>query len=236
MMNQVLSNSHDPMKGRQLPVMYSSKAHGFFTISGQPRPRSSSRRSAGRWPRRCAGDTGSPRRGSATAPRPSPTSTPRWSSPRRTSAPVILNIVNNQWAISTPGLRPRRVGDVRRSRATASASPSLRVDGNDYLAVYAASQWAAERARSQPRPDADRVGDATAPGRTRPPTIRPSTAPTTRPSAWPLGDPIERLKRHLIGIGEWDEERHAALRRRGRRRRSRPPPRRPSRTAPCTAA
>jgi 2-oxoisovalerate dehydrogenase E1 component alpha subunit len=26
-----------------------------------------------------------------------------------------------------------------------------------------------------------------------------------------LGDPIERLKAHLIEIGEWDEERHAAL-------------------------
>ena len=29
--------------------------------------------------------------------------------------------------------------------------------------------------------------------------------------AWPLGDPIERLKHHLIALGEWSEERHAAL-------------------------
>ena len=34
MMNQVYSNGADPMKGRQLPVMYSSKKDGFFTISG----------------------------------------------------------------------------------------------------------------------------------------------------------------------------------------------------------
>lgn len=27
-------------------------------------------------------------------------------------------------------------------------------------------------------------------------------------SAWPLGDPVERLKNHLIEIGEWSEERH----------------------------
>ena len=27
-------------------------------------------------------------------------------------------------------------------------------------------------------------------------------------SAWPLGEPIDRLKRHLITIGEWSEERH----------------------------
>jgi 2-oxoisovalerate dehydrogenase E1 component alpha subunit len=28
---------------------------------------------------------------------------------------------------------------------------------------------------------------------------------------WPLGDPVERLKNHLISLGEWSEERHAAL-------------------------
>ena len=34
MMCQIYSNSRDPMKGRQLPVFYSSKKHGFFSISG----------------------------------------------------------------------------------------------------------------------------------------------------------------------------------------------------------
>jgi dehydrogenase E1 component len=29
--------------------------------------------------------------------------------------------------------------------------------------------------------------------------------------AWPLGDPIERLKRHLVRLGEWSEEQHARL-------------------------
>jgi len=28
---------------------------------------------------------------------------------------------------------------------------------------------------------------------------------------WPLGDPILRLKRHLMKIGEWSEARHLAL-------------------------
>ncbi|MDB5718317.1 MAG: 3-methyl-2-oxobutanoate dehydrogenase (2-methylpropanoyl-transferring) subunit alpha [Sphingomonas bacterium] len=28
---------------------------------------------------------------------------------------------------------------------------------------------------------------------------------------WPLGDPIARLKEHLIAIGAWDEARHAAM-------------------------
>ncbi|MCB0956784.1 MAG: 3-methyl-2-oxobutanoate dehydrogenase (2-methylpropanoyl-transferring) subunit alpha, partial [Ilumatobacter sp.] len=34
MMDQVLSNAQDPLKGRQLPIMYSSKEYGFFSISG----------------------------------------------------------------------------------------------------------------------------------------------------------------------------------------------------------
>ncbi|MGA2952098.1 MAG: thiamine pyrophosphate-dependent enzyme [Caulobacteraceae bacterium] len=34
MMCQIFSNERDPLKGRQLPIMYSSKAHGFFSISG----------------------------------------------------------------------------------------------------------------------------------------------------------------------------------------------------------
>ena len=33
---------------------------------------------------------------------------------------------------------------------------------------------------------------------------------------WPLGDPVERLKNHLIALGEWSEERHAALTQRTR--------------------
>jgi 2-oxoisovalerate dehydrogenase E1 component alpha subunit len=28
---------------------------------------------------------------------------------------------------------------------------------------------------------------------------------------WPLGDPINRLKKHLVAIGEWDEERQEQL-------------------------
>ena len=34
MMCQIYSNERDPLKGRQMPVMYSSKENGFFTISG----------------------------------------------------------------------------------------------------------------------------------------------------------------------------------------------------------
>ena len=34
MMCRIYSNGRDPLKGRQLPVLYSSKENGFFSVSG----------------------------------------------------------------------------------------------------------------------------------------------------------------------------------------------------------
>ena len=34
MMNQIYSNSGDKLQGKQLPIMYSARDHGFFSISG----------------------------------------------------------------------------------------------------------------------------------------------------------------------------------------------------------
>ncbi len=77
MMHQIYSNECDPMKGRQLPVMYSSKAHGFFTISGNlgtqfPQAVGWAMASAYK-----GDDLPSPAVGSATAPRPKAISTMR---------------------------------------------------------------------------------------------------------------------------------------------------------------
>ena len=53
-------------------------------------------------------------------------------------APVILNIVNNHWAISTPEDFARGASATFADRGYGFSIPSMRVDGNDYLAVYAA--------------------------------------------------------------------------------------------------
>ena len=125
-------------------------------------------------------------------------------------APVILNIVNNQWAISTfQGF----AGGEQRSfaaRGPGYGIPGIRVDGNDFLALHAVTAWAAERAR--------RGGGATL---IEPVTYRAAAHSTSddparyRPKddwqAWPLGDPVERLKEHLIAIGEWSTQRHEQL-------------------------
>ena len=63
-------------------------------------------------------------------------------------APVVLNIVNNQWAISTfQGIARGGVGDARGARPRLRHSRRSRVDGNDFLAVQPVRKWAADRAR-----------------------------------------------------------------------------------------
>ena len=96
------------------------------------------------------------------------------------------------------------------SRGLSWGLASLRVDGNDFLAVYAATKWAAERARLGGGASViefftyRKEGHSTSDDPTK-------YRPRSEPDAWPFGDPIGRLTDHLIKLGEWDEERHQAL-------------------------
>ena len=209
MVNQVLSNSHDPMKGRQLPVMYSSKAHGFFTISGNLGTQfiqgvgwamasalSGDTRIASSW----IGD-------GATAESDFHAAMVFASTYH---APVILNIVNNQWAISTFQGFARGDSVTFASRGHGFGIASLRADGNDYLAVHAVSQWAAARARSNCGPTL--IEWVTYRAGAHSTSDDPSVyRPADEAKRWPLGDPVERLKVHLIRIGAWSEAQHEAL-------------------------
>jgi 2-oxoisovalerate dehydrogenase E1 component alpha subunit len=81
------------------------------------------------------------------------------------------------------------------------------VDGNDYLAVHAVAAWSCERARRNLGPTliehvTYRVGAHST-------SDDPSAyRPKTESGGWPLGDPVIRLKNHLIRRGVWSEERH----------------------------
>lgn len=125
-------------------------------------------------------------------------------------APVILNVVNNQWAISTfQGV----AGGEQRSfaaRGLGLGIPGVRVDGNDLLAVFAVTDWAAERARSGHGPTLIEL--VTYRGGAHSTSDDPSRyRPKDEWAAFPLGDPMARLKGHLIKLGIWTEEQHAAL-------------------------
>ncbi len=62
-------------------------------------------------------------------------------------APVIFICQNNQWAISIP-VHQQTHSKTIAQKALAYGMPGIQVDGNDILAVYAASKEAADRARS----------------------------------------------------------------------------------------
>ncbi len=209
MMNQVYSNGKDPMKGRQLPVMYSSKKDGFFTISGNlgtqlPQAVGWAMASAYKGDDKIAaawiGD-GSTAEGDFHAAM-------TFASVYR--APVIINIVNNQWAISSFHGMAGGEGATFAARGVGFNLPALRVDGNDFLAVHAATEWAAERARSNLGATVIEHYTYRAEGHST--SDDPSRyRPTDEGKLWPLGDPVERLKQHLIQLGEWSEEEQQSL-------------------------
>ncbi len=210
MMHQIYNNKLDPMKGRQLPVMYSSKKDGFFTVSGNlatqvPQAVGWAMASAysgdGRIAVTWLGE-GSTAEGDFHAAM-------TFASVFR--APVIINIVNNQWAISSFQGIAGGENTTFAAKGVGYGVPPLRVDGNDFLAVYAVTQWAAERARANLGPTLiEHFTYRAGPHSTSDDPARYRPAEEAR--AWPLGDPIERLKTHLIRLGEWSEDRHLAAR------------------------
>ena len=209
MINQIFSNRADRLKGRQLPVMYSARDYGFFTISGNlatqfPQAVGWSMASAIKGDTRIATafiGEGSSAEGDFHA---------AITFAAVYNAPVVLNIVNNQWAISSFSGFAGAERTTFAARAAGYGIAGLRVDGNDALAVYAAMDWAANRARANKGPTLIEHFTYRAEGHST------SDDPNAYRSAqereeWPLGDPVMRLKRHLIAVGEWSEEQQQAM-------------------------
>jgi len=209
MMCQLFSNAADRLKGRQLPVMYSVREVNFFSISGNlgtqfPQAVGWAMASAIKGDTRIAASW----IGDGTTAEADFHHALTFAAVYR--APVLLNVVNNQWAISSfQGIAGGECTTFA-ARAIGYGIPGLRVDGNDFLAVYAATQWAAERARSNH--GATLIELYTYRAAAHSTSDDPSAyRPVDEAARWPLGDPIARLKQHLIKIGAWSEERHKAM-------------------------
>src|SRR6478735_7884468 len=203
---QLMSNQGDVLKGRQLPVMYSYKRAGFFTISGNLATQFIQ---AVGWAMASAikGDTkiASAWIGDGATAEADFDTALTFAHVYR--APVILNVVNNQWAISTFQAIAGGEATTFAARGVGCGIASLRVDGNDFLAVYAASQWAAERARNNCGPTL--IEWVTYRGGPHSTSDDPSKyRPADDWQRFPLGDPIQRLKQHMIAIGAWSEQEH----------------------------
>jgi 2-oxoisovalerate dehydrogenase E1 component alpha subunit len=120
-----------------------------------------------------------------------------------------LSVSNNQWAISTFAGFAGGEQTSFAARGLGAGLPALRVDGNDFLAAYAAVEWAADRARANL--GATLIEFVTYRGHAHSTSDDPSRyRPAGDYAAWPLGDPVARLKHHLIARGEWTEAQHAA--------------------------
>lgn len=209
LMCQCLSNTRDMCKGRQMPVMYHNRKGNLFSVSGNL---------ATQYPHAVGWAMASAIKGEDHI-------AASWVGDGSTAeadfhyaltfaavyqAPVILNVVNNQWAISTfQGF----AGGERRpfaARGQGLGIPGIRVDGNDLLAVYAVTQWAAKRAREGGGPTL--IEHVTYRGGAHSTSDDPSRyRPKDEWEAFPLGDPVERLKQHLITLGHWSEEEHGDL-------------------------
>lgn len=208
MMNQIYSNRGDHLMGRQLPIMYSAPDYGFFSVSGNL---------ATQYPQAVGWAMASAAKGDSRI-------AATWCGEGSTAegdfhsaltfaavynAPVIFNVVNNQWAISSFSGFAGGERTTFAARAVGYGIAGLRVDGNDPLAVYAAMEWAANRARTNHGPTLIEYFTYRAEGHST--SDDPSAYRAAQEfAAWPLGDPVLRLRDHLIAEGNWDLTRHDA--------------------------
>jgi 2-oxoisovalerate dehydrogenase E1 component alpha subunit len=209
MVNQIFSNEQDPLKGRQLPILFSARDYGFYSLSGNVGSRFGhavgwAMASAYKHDDRIA----LAYIGEGTTAEGDFHEALTFASVYR--APCILCVTNNQWAISSYSGIAGAEATTFAAKALAYGLPGLRVDGNDFLAVTAATRWAAERARTNHGATLIEFFTYRASGHSTsddPTKYRPAD----EAAHWPLGDPIARLSQHLIAIGEWSEARHEAL-------------------------
>jgi pyruvate dehydrogenase E1 component alpha subunit len=126
-------------------------------------------------------------------------------------APVVFFCQNNQWAISEPVSLQSRVSIAARGRGF--GVPSVRVDGNDVLAVIAVTRAALERAREGSGPTlieavTYRMGPHTTsddPSRYRPAALD---------EEWKRKDPLDRIRALLESAGAIDDDYLAAVQQR----------------------
>ena len=124
--------------------------------------------------------------------------------------PVVFVCQNNQYAISIP-VEKQTASKTLAQKAIAYGFPGIKVDGNDIMAVYAATKNAVENARQGKGPTfiecfTYRISDHT----TSDDASRYRSAEEL--DAWKKKDPIERLKKYMESRGLWNARYEEALR------------------------
>jgi pyruvate dehydrogenase E1 component alpha subunit len=125
--------------------------------------------------------------------------------------PSVLICQNNHWAISVPAAR-QTASATFAVKGRAYGIPSVRVDGNDLLAMYSAIEEGVTRARGGGGPTfieafTYRIG---AHSTSDDPNLYRSQAEV---EAWMARDPVARLRAHLVHRGLLDDAADTALER-----------------------
>lgn len=123
--------------------------------------------------------------------------------------PTVFLCRNNQWAISVPSERQTASKDFA-SKAIAYGMTGVRCDGNDVLATYRTVREAVERGARGEGPTlvemlTYRLGGHSTSDDPRAYRVQDEV------EQWRRTDPIVRLRKHLEGLGAWDDARQRAL-------------------------
>ncbi|MED6110403.1 hypothetical protein PIB30_042572 [Stylosanthes scabra] len=208
--NQCFSNKYDNGKGRQMPIHYGSNKHNYFTVASTVAtqvPHAVGAAYSLKMDKKDAcsityfGDGGSSEGDFHAA----------LNFAAVMEAPVIFLCRNNGWAISTPTSDQFRSDGVV-VKGQAYGVRSIRVDGNDALAIYSAVQAAREMAINEERPVliealTYRVGHHS--------TSDDSTKyrPTNEIEWWRLAqDPVARFRKWIERNGWWNDIAESELR------------------------
>lgn len=207
-MNQMFSNEKDLGKGRQMPIHYGSKALNYMTVSsplGTQIPQATGYAYGQKLQgldavTLCYFGEGAASEGDFHA---------GLNMAAVQKSPVIFFCRNNGYAISTPSDEQFK-GNGIASRGVGYGIKTLRIDGNDVLAVIKATQTARAYALKENAPvlieamsyrlGAHSTSDDPSGYRTR-----------EEEEKWQANDPILRMKNWMLAQNWWDEDQDKAL-------------------------
>ena len=123
--------------------------------------------------------------------------------------PMVMVIVNNQWAISVPR-KKQSSGKTLAQKGLAGGLPSVQVDGNDFIAVYSEVQAALKRAY---RGEGASVIEAITYRLSDHTTADDATRYRSKDEVENARDfePISRLRKYLNSQNQWSEQQENIL-------------------------
>jgi len=207
-MDQLFGNERDPAHGRQMPIHYGSRDLYYLTISS-PLATQIPQATGYAYGQKLAGKGNCTLTifGEGAASEGDFHAALNMASVHK--VPVIFLCRNNGYAISTP-VTEQFAGDGIAARAFGYRMQSIRVDGNDILAMYEATREARRLAVEHNEPvliEAMTYRLAAHSSSDDPSGYRSKT----EEEAWHKKDPLRRMQRWLLDRGWWNEEEEREL-------------------------